>query len=87
MAFVDLINQDLEDPEITRRRRLETDLQRFGRKDPVSLLIELKLNPIAAAQHEACLEYVLQDVDRIRTERTLLQEILIQAVATTQPQP
>jgi len=78
MALVDLLNQDLEDPAITQRRRIEANvlaLQRMGTR----LDIVRSMNKITDLMADEVTEYLGANIDMIRYERSLIQDKLIEA--------
>lgn len=76
MALIDLLNQDLESPEVTRLRRIEANIVRFQRMDPISLKIDRRLSEITDALYAEGLEHVLAGLDRIKVERGEIQKVL-----------
>jgi hypothetical protein len=74
-------NKDVMDVTSKKRnKRIEANIQRFQRMDPVSLMIELKLNKLAQEQYNECLEFLGSGLDRIKVERKLLQDELTEVV-------
>jgi len=67
--------------EKKRNRRIEANVLRFQRMDPVSLMVELRLNKLSQEQYSECLEFLGSGLDRIKVERKLLTDILTE-VAT-----
>ena len=83
MALVDLLNQDLESPEITRLRRIEGNIDRFQRMDQISLKIDRRISEITDAQYKEALQHVLAGLDRIKVERGEIQKILSEISSPT----
>ena len=77
MALVDLLNQDLEDPSITQKRRIEANvvaMQRMGTR----LDIVRSMNQVTDLMATEVTEYLGANIDMIRYERDLISDKLIE---------
>ena len=72
----ELLAQPSEDPALIRARRIELNILRFQRMDPISLKIDRKLSDVTETQYQECVEYLKSGLDRIKTERKFIQDIL-----------
>ena len=80
MALVDLLNQDLEDPSITQKRRIEANvvaMQRMGTR----LDIVRSMNKVTDLMATEVTEYLGANIDMIRYERDLISDKLIERAA------
>ena len=80
MALVDLLNQDLEDPSITQKRRIEANvvaMQRMGTR----LDIVRSMNQVTDLMATEVTEYLGANIDMIRYERDLISDKLIERAA------